>query len=98
MKLTSTNNSIDLIISRLLESLASIICSIKQILFYSAAIERNQKLDKTYSNIALSSLYWRSGPFQKAGLYGLVIIAKVDPHVPIPNTTVKPFSADGTAS
>ena len=34
----------------------------------------------------------------KASLYGLVIIAKVDPPVPIPNTTVKPFSADGTAS
>jgi len=27
-----------------------------------------------------------------------VIIARVVPHVPIPNTTVKPLSADGTSS
>jgi hypothetical protein len=35
---------------------------------------------------------------KKAGLDGLVIIARVVPHVPIPNTTVKPLSADGTSS
>ena len=35
---------------------------------------------------------------QKAGLYGLVIIARWAPPVPIPNTTVKPLSADGTMS
>ena len=32
----------------------------------------------------------------KAGLYGLVIIARRAPPVPISNTTVKPLSADGT--
>lgn len=46
----------------------------------------------------------RSGPsyfvrcLQRPGLYGLVIIASVAPPVPIPNTEVKPLSADGTWS
>jgi hypothetical protein len=35
---------------------------------------------------------------KKGRFDGLVIIAKDDPPVPIPNTTVKPFSADGTKS
>ena len=35
---------------------------------------------------------------EKAGLYGLVIIARREPPVPISNTTVKPLSADGTMS
>ena len=34
----------------------------------------------------------------KAGLYDLVIIARKVPPVPIPNTTVKLLSADGTMS
>ena len=40
----------------------------------------------------------KPSPNQKGRFDGLVIIAKVVPHVPIPNTTVKPFSADGTKS
>lgn len=35
---------------------------------------------------------------EKAGLYDLVIIARKVPPVPIPNTTVKLLSADGTMS
>jgi hypothetical protein len=35
---------------------------------------------------------------KKAALYGLVIMAEVEPPVPIPNTEVKPSSANGTVS
>jgi hypothetical protein len=58
---------------------------------------------KSANNIVDTYKIWAGGlkshpPNQKGRFDGLVIIAKDAPHVPIPNTTVKPFSADGTKS
>jgi hypothetical protein len=51
---------------------------------------------KTYSLLLL--IGQQAKQHKQARIYGLVIIARVDPHVPIPNTTVKPLSANGTMS
>ncbi len=51
----------------------------------------------TYFKYSLRSL-WRNLTGRQAGLVSLVTMARVAPPVPIPNTEVKPLSADGTAS
>lgn len=85
MQLSVTNCSIDLTILRRDLTIPHMQCKADLLYTDDFRVELNESVD-TYS-------------FQKQGRFdGLVIIAKVVPHVPIPNTTVKPFSADGTSS
>lgn len=70
--------------------------SIKQVLYCDYELSWNQRL--ICIEIPVLGAFASVQHHLKAGLNGLVIIARVVPHVPIPNTTVKPLSADGTVS
>ncbi len=88
MKLTVTNCSTGL-------------SYIKTLQFARAQRKDCQQWQMSQNELVFQNNLFRSvsaAIYKKAGLYGLVIMAEVVPPVPIPNTEVKPSSANGTMS